>query len=113
MRNSRYVADRFKRLLTALLSILLVSTSVPVINASVAAQGSTSVRGTVLDPQGKAVGGATVTLTSVDTNATRTAKSNDAGAYTFDLIPPGTYRIEAEAKGFKKGVVTDVRALVD
>jgi hypothetical protein len=75
--------------------------------------GSSSVRGTVLDPQGKAVTGATVTLTNPETNNVRTARTNDSGGYTFDLVPPGTYRIDAEAKGFKKATVTDVRALVD
>src|SRR5205085_8814500 len=32
--------------------------------------------------------------------------------FAFDLIPPGTYRLEVEAKGFKKAVRTDVQALV-
>jgi hypothetical protein len=43
----------------------------------------------------------------------RTQNTRDNGSYAFDLIPPGTYRIEAEAQGFKKTVANEVRALVD
>jgi hypothetical protein len=80
----------------------------------VAAQtGTSSVRGSVLDPQGNAIAGATVTLTNVETNATRTQTSSENGNYAFDLVTPGNYRVEATASGFKKKLITDVRALVD
>src|SRR3712207_518253 len=74
--------------------------------------GTSSVRGTVADAQGNVVPGATVTLVDPATNQTRTQVSTADGHFAFDLIPPGTYRVEAEAKGFKKVVLTDVRALV-
>lgn len=80
--------------------------------AASAQTGTSSVRGTVTDPQGNVVPGATVNLVNPDTNQTRTQTTSDDGHYTFDLVPPGTYRIEAEAKGFKKAVVTNVVALV-
>jgi hypothetical protein len=77
------------------------------------AQGGTStVRGTVTDPQGGVVVGATVTLSGPETNFTRTQQTTDSGSYTFELVPPGVYQIQAEAAGFKKAIVTDVRALV-
>src|ERR1044072_3642679 len=76
------------------------------------AQGTTSVRGTVTDAQGNVVVGATVTLTNTETNAARTAPTSGEGIYAFELLQPGNYRVEAEAPNFKKGVVTDVRALV-
>jgi hypothetical protein len=74
--------------------------------------GTSSVRGTVTDQQGNVVPGATVNLINPDTNTTRTQTSSDDGHFSFDLIPPGTYRVEAEAKGFKKAVLTGVNALV-
>ncbi|MDT5262276.1 MAG: hypothetical protein QOC61_1280 [Acidobacteriota bacterium] len=80
-------------------------------NAS-AQTGTSSVRGTVVDPQGNVVPGATVLLVNPDTNTTRTQTSSDDGHFAFDLIPPGTYRVEAEAKGFKKVVLTGVNALI-
>jgi hypothetical protein len=77
------------------------------------AQSSTSsVNGTVTDPQGNVVAGATVTLTNAQKNFTRTQTTTDGGSFAFSLIPPGQYQLEAEAKGFKKAVLTDVGAQV-
>ncbi|HEX6649222.1 MAG TPA: TonB-dependent receptor [Pyrinomonadaceae bacterium] len=77
------------------------------------AQSSTSsVSGTVVDPQGNVVPGATVTLSNKEKNFTRTQTSTDNGSFAFTLIPPGQYQVDAEAKGFKKGVLTDVSALI-
>jgi hypothetical protein len=98
---------RVKPMLSAILSLLMLYGSVP------AQAGSSSVRGTVVDPEKKAMVAATVTLTSVETNAVRTQVTNESGNFVFDLIPPGTYKVEAEATGFKKAVVNSVRALVD
>jgi hypothetical protein len=92
---------------------LLCSLLLALFCANAAAQtGTSSVRGTVTDPQGNVVAGATVNLVNPDTNQTRTQTTSEDGHYAFDLIPPGTYRVEAEAKGFKKAVVTNVVALV-
>ena len=55
--------------------------------------GTSSIHGVVTDPQGRVVSGATVTLTSIATNAVRTMKTTDAGLFSFDLIIPGGYRI--------------------
>lgn len=77
-----------------------------------AQNGTSSVRGTVTDPQGNVVAGATVTLVNTETNASRTQTTGDGGVYSFELIQPGAYRVEVEASGFKKIVLTDVRALV-
>lgn len=96
-----------KRTVSLLLTLMMLYGSVP------AQTGTSSVRGSVLDQEGKAVAGATVTLKNIETNAVRTTTSKENGGYTFDLIQPGTYRLEVEASGFKKGVIDDVRALVD
>ena len=78
-----------------------------------AAQSSTSsVTGTVVDPQGNVIPGAVVTLTNAQKNFTRTQTTTDNGTFAFSLIPPGQYQVEAEAKGFKKGILTDVSAQV-
>src|SRR5689334_16580236 len=66
--------------------------------------GTSSVRGSVVDPQGKVVSGATVTLTNTETNAARNQTTSDSGIFVFELIPPGPYRIDVEASGFKKAV---------
>jgi hypothetical protein len=74
--------------------------------------GTSSVRGTVVDPQGKVVSGATVTLTNTETNTTRNQTTSDSGIFVFELVPPGPYRVDVEVSGFKKGVITNVQALV-
>jgi hypothetical protein len=106
-RSRRLWGKRFKPLMSALLTLLMLYGSVP------AQTGTSSVRGTVLDPEKKAMVAATVTLTSTETNVVRTVVTNESGNFVFDLIPPGTYKLEAEASGFKKVVVSPVRALVD
>jgi len=74
--------------------------------------GTSSIVGTVTDPQSRPVPAAKVTLTNVATNAKRSTQSTDNGAYLFDLIAPGDYRLEVEAKGFQKTVLDNVRALI-
>ena len=53
-----------------------------------------------------------VTLTNIGTNTSRTTTSNDVGKYSFEFVQPGDYRVEIEAKGFKKSVLNNVHALV-
>lgn len=74
--------------------------------------GTSTVRGTVSDPQGNVVTGATVTLTNVGTNTPRTTTTSDSGSYSFDFVQASDYRLEVEAKSFKKSVVNDIHALV-
>ena len=75
--------------------------------------GTSSLRGTITDLQGRAVQGAQVTITNEEKNFTRTQNTNDDGAYTFTSIPPGSYRLEVEAQGFKKAAISELRAQID
>jgi carboxypeptidase family protein len=77
------------------------------------AQGGTTVRGTVSDPNGNLVKGATVTLTDPSRNFTRTQQTNDDGQYVFNAIPPGTFKLEVTAQGFKTASASGLAALVD
>jgi carboxypeptidase family protein len=61
-----------------------------------------TVQGTVLDPTGAAVSGATVTLLSKDTNAERAFTTSSGGIYIFAALPLGSYDLTVEAKGFAK-----------
>ena len=74
--------------------------------------GTSTVTGTVSDPQGNVVAGASVTLINTGTNTSRTTTSNDVGKYSFEFVQPGDYRVETEAKNFKKSVLNNVHALV-
>jgi protocatechuate 3,4-dioxygenase beta subunit len=66
-------------------------------------QGTTSrVTGTVEDPSGAAVAGATVKLTNEGSNTSFETKTSDTGAYVFDAIQVGNYTIDVESTGFRK-----------
>ncbi len=69
------------------------------------AQVSTAdITGRILDSQGNVVPGANVTATNTATGLTRTTTSNDDGEYTITQLPPGTYEIAVEAKGFSRAL---------
>jgi Carboxypeptidase regulatory-like domain len=75
--------------------------------------GGSTVRGTIRDPQGNLIAGATVNLTNPEKNFSRTQSTNQEGAYVFTAIPPGTYKLEIEAAGFKTASASGLVALVD
>ncbi|QOY85578.1 TonB-dependent receptor [Paludibaculum fermentans] len=65
-----------------------------------AAQTS-SVQGTVSDSQGATVPNAVVNITNTETSAARKTVTTDSGTYSFVQLPPGNYRVEAQAPGFR------------
>src|SRR5215470_4000964 len=73
------------------------------------AQFRASIQGVVTDAQGAAVVGATVKLTSKETNRTQEIKSGDEGFYRFDRLAPGGYSMTAEMRGFKKKLLENVQ----
>jgi hypothetical protein len=58
--------------------------------------------GTITDPAGAAVVGATVTVTNIGTEQVSTAQTNNLGYYVIPALPPGQYREEVSQKGFEK-----------
>lgn len=70
-------------------------------------QGTSSrLTGTITDTSGAAVPDATVTLTNEGTAQSLTTQTSESGAYTFDLISVGTYKVTVEKAGFKRFVST-------
>src|SRR6266404_6303878 len=57
--------------------------------------------GTVVDETGALLPNSKVTLKSDATGATQTTTTNDAGAFRFTLLRPGTYTVQAESTGFQ------------
>ncbi len=57
-------------------------------------------RGAVRDESAAPMAGATVTVTSAETNSARTARTDAGGRYFVGALPPGTYRIAVELAGF-------------
>jgi Carboxypeptidase regulatory-like domain/TonB dependent receptor len=68
-----------------------------------------SIDGTVLDPSGLPVEGASVTLTNVGTNYTYTTATGGAGAYQFSRIDAAVYRVTVSADGFRAAVVDNIK----
>lgn len=68
--------------------------------------------GTVVDPNGAIINGATVTARNIAAGLTRTATSGDDGTYKFIGLVPGEYEISAEATNFKKVIISPVRLTV-
>jgi Carboxypeptidase regulatory-like domain len=60
---------------------------------------TTSLRGTIKDPSGALIPGATVTITDKSVDKTLTATSNGEGTYQFLQIPPAHYLITVTAQG--------------
>jgi len=58
------------------------------------------ITGTITDPTGAVVPGATVTITNVGTNISQTTTTGSDGSYRFPLVPPGSYTLEIKAANF-------------
>lgn len=82
--------------------------------APVHAQSSytASARGVITDASGASIPGAKVTLTETERNLPHTATTDEAGRYFMTALPPGSYRLGVEAKGFKKYQVTNIQLAV-
>jgi len=78
----------------------------------VSAQTFGEITGAVRDPSGAVIPGAAITVTNAATNATRNTVSNDAGVYSFPLLPPGIYAVKVEKQGFKTISRTDIQLQV-
>ena len=60
-----------------------------------------SISGTVTDPSGAVVAGATVTATSVETGVVTTLTTNAQGFYSFQSLPLGNYTIGVQQSGIQ------------
>ncbi len=100
-----------KRLRTRLLAAL----ALPLLAASAAgAQGTTArLVGTVREPSGAVIPGATVTAVNLDTAWQREAITNDEGDYVMPNMPIGRYEVAAELTGFKRVARAPVALDVD
>ncbi len=77
--------------------------------AAIAQESTAELRGRVLDAQGGALPGVTITITNQATGVYREVVSNGDGTYFATALAPGTYSIAAELTGFKKYMRSDVR----
>ncbi|MDX6556959.1 MAG: hypothetical protein QOF72_8 [Blastocatellia bacterium] len=79
------------------------------VNPSVILPGSTgAISGTVMDPNGAVVAGATVTAKNKRTSVESLAPTDENGVYLIRNMPVGFYEVSFYASGFQKTVFTDV-----
>ena len=69
--------------------------------------------GSIQDSSGAALPGATVTITSRETNLTRTTVTNETGNFSFTNVLAGMYEVKVSLQGFKEHVQTDVPVTVN
>lgn len=104
--------SRSKELLCAWLLILSISVAA---SAQTGNQGS--IEGTVTDPSGAVIPGASVTARNEATSLSFSATTDSSGIFRFPIVPVGSYEVKVEASGFaaivRKGVPVTVGARVN
>lgn len=95
VRMSGHIAATFLLLLTAV--------------GPLAAQYRASLQGTVTDPSGAEIPGATVTLTSEETGTAKTTTTSGGGVYSFSGLAPGRYDLSVQANGFQQNTLKGVQ----
>jgi hypothetical protein len=69
--------------------------------------------GTVTDPQGGAIAGANVTVTSTEKGTVQQTVTNESGNYTITHLIPDAYKVRIEAKGFKAYDIASIQISAD
>ena len=98
---------------TAKVALLVAATLVLAISGMAQAQAAAAdLSGTVIDPTGAVVAGATVRAKGTGTGISRTVTTDTQGNYQIIGLPPGEYEISAEAATFKKSVISGLKFTV-
>ncbi len=93
---------------SVLVSLSFFALSFLTLSGPLGAQVTASISGRVEDPSGGGVQGATVTVTSLETGATRSATTDASGSYQILSLPLGQQELKAEKQGFKAVVRTGI-----
>ena len=96
------------RLIAALAAALLLVSS-----SALWAQTTGRIQGQVVDAQGAAVPGATVTVTSPALQGSLTQVSDGEGRFRFPSVPPGRYAVKSELSSFKTVELNNVEVGLD
>jgi hypothetical protein len=116
MAHSLFIAIR--RLKTSQLSLgaLAVLAAIPLLAFSARGGVGGSISGTVTDPSGGVVIGATVTATNAETGIRHPIVTDAKGFYSFPSLPVGRYDLEIESSGLKPyrrtGITIDANSAV-
>jgi hypothetical protein len=89
-----------------LISVLALCLALPAVSYGQASAGTGSISGVLTDPSGAVIPDAEVVVRNVDTNVSRSVKSNEVGRYEVVALQPGQYEIKAAKSGFANLVRT-------
>jgi len=107
--EKRVITNQAQPLSWACISSLFALILLLISGAALRAQvGSASLSGTVQDSTGAIVSGAMVTLQNLASGAERKSVSNGSGAFTFEAVPSGDYKLTVQETGFKELVRSDI-----
>ncbi|MBB5327573.1 TonB-dependent receptor [Tunturiibacter gelidoferens] len=91
------------------LSILMILfAAVTLSYGQATSQNGGSIQGSITDPSGATVPGATVTILDVGTASEKTVTTDKAGYYSVGPLTPGSYTVTVSGSGFEKLTVTTV-----
>jgi hypothetical protein len=97
----------FKRAVQA--KLLFACALVLLLNRPSSGQTATgSISGTVSDPSGARISGVTLTLTNTSTGGVRSAATNDLGYFSFQLLSPAVYKLQADMHGFERFIANNI-----
>ncbi len=103
----RWFPTSFKLALVSAFIVACAATALAQADAT-----SANLSGTVSDPQGAVIAGASVKARNPTTSVERAATTNEEGFYQITNLPPGSYEITVEASNFKKAVLPSVTVTV-
>jgi hypothetical protein len=90
------------------LSYCLLAVFLLVVSAAAQVGGTGTIQGTVTDPSGAVVMGATVTAINVATGVETVRKTSESGVFVIPLLPAGEYTLTVKATGFETTTQTNV-----
>jgi hypothetical protein len=88
--------------------IFFISLMLAALSSSAFAQSTATLQGSVTDQSGAIVSGAKVTLRNQATGLERIVQTDNDGNYQAAALPPGIYRVEAQAQGFGPQAIKDL-----
>ncbi len=97
------------------IQILLVCLAVVSCHSAAMSQAQSNaadLQGSVRDPKGAVVAGATVTARNTATNSAREATTNDDGFYKITNLSPGEYEVTVKAQNYKTALLPSVKLTV-
>src|SRR5260370_65137 len=90
------------------LCVLLLLSALCLLPSAFGQSGTATLSGTVEDQNGAAIPGANVTVKNINTALQRQTITNGEGYFTMPLLPPSTFTVTVESKGFAPVEVNDV-----